>query len=296
MVSLIGILLALVAAIALACQAITIRLATREGRSNDVLLVVMIVNVVIFVPLVFLLIPSPTITPISFLAFVAAGIVGTVLGRAFFFAGIKRVGASRAEPIKASMPLHATLLAVIILREGVTSLHFAGVILIVLGIALVSWEGMATDRIDGKATDWHGLTLPLIAAFFFGLEPIFASIGLQEGTSLFVGLTIKTIAALSVFVLYLIWRDSLPGREDVFNEDFRWVVLAGLSSTGFLLAYYAGLSVSRVSIVVPIVQTSPLLVVAMSIVFLSRLERVTPKLIVSATIIVAGGIIVTLAG
>lgn len=291
-----GVALAIVAAIGLAGQALTIRLATRRGRSNDVLLVVMLVNVVVFVLLVVLFVSDPGVTIKSFFAFMAAGIVGTMLGRAFFYAGIKRAGASRAEPIKASMPLHATVLAFLLLGERVTRIQFVGVILIVVGVAFVSLTGPAVDhRVDEDAAR-VGLLFPLMAAFFFGLEPIFASVGLTAGTSVLVGLTIKTVGAFVVFLFYLAWRGEVPRPSGIPRGEVRWYVLAGLANTGFLLAYYAGLSISRVGVVVPITQMSPLLVMAASAVFLRKVETVTPRLVAGAVVIVTGGITVTLFG
>ncbi len=294
MASSLGVTLAAIAACCLAGQALTIRLATRQGRTVDILVVVMGVNVVVLVPLTVLFVPDPVLTPRSVAAFAAAGIVGTMLGRLCYYAGIKRIGASRAEPIKASMPLHATILAVLVLGEAVTGAGIIGVVLIVAGIALVSWEGRNAS-VDGD-TALVGLALPLAAAFMFALEPIFATIGLQEGTHALVGLTIKTIAALGVFVGYLAWQDSIPRPSDLPRGEVRWYVLAGVMSTSFLLAYYAGLSVSRVAIVVPIMQTSPLLVLLASAVLLQGVERVTPRLVLAATIVVVGAITVTLGG
>lgn len=111
-----------------------------------------------------------------------------------------------------------------------------------------------------------------------------------------VGVTIKSIAALVAFSLYLAWHGSLPRPADFPSGSVRWYVLAGLASAGFMLAYYAGLSVSRVSVVVPIMQTSPLLVVLASAVFLRRSEKVTPRLATAAAVIVAGAITVTYFG
>lgn len=291
-----GVLFAIVAACGLAGQALFVRLATRRGRVIDALLVVALVNAAVLVPLTLLLVPSPTLTPRVIGAFVAAGIVGTMLGRVFFFAGIKRVGASRAEPIKASMPLYATVLAVFLLGEHVSGPQWLGILLIVVGIAVVSWEGAAADRAGGKDVPWIGLLLPLLAAFCFGLEPIFASVGLEAGAEVLVGVSIKAITALVVFVSYLAWRGSLPRPSELPAGDVRWYVLAGLSSTVFLLSYYAGLAASRVSVVVPIMQTSPLLVVIVSALFLRQIETVTLRLVAAAGIIVAGGITVTLFG
>jgi len=296
MVSALGVGLALFAAAGLAGQSLAIRLATRRGLANDALLVVILVNVVVLVPLAAVLEPNPTVTPRSVVAFAFAGIVGTVIGRAFFYSGIKLVGASRAEPIKASMPLHATVLAVLVLGERATGPQFLGIVLMVVGIALVSWEGAASDRAAGVETSRLALSLPLFAAFFFGLEPILANVGFAEGTSVATGLAIKTIAALAAFLAYLRARGTVPRVWELPGDALKWSVVAGLANTGFLLAYYAGLEVSRVGVVVPIMQTSPLIVIAVSAVFLGRLERVTPRLVGAAAVIVAGGILVTLAG
>ena len=295
MIVLAGVAFAVLAALGLTGQTLSIRLATRQGRSADVLLVVILVNVAVFAPLVVLLEPNPTVTLRGVLAFAAAGVVGTMLGRAFFYSGIKRVGASRAEPVKATMPLFATVFAVALLAEPVTAAQVGGIVLIVGGIVLITWEGSAADRASGDGVPWIGLSFPLAGAVFFGLEPVFASVGLGEGMSVLVGLLIKSLSALLVYASYLRVRNALPAPSTFRTPDFRWYVLAGVASTGFLLAYYAGLSVSTVGVVVPIMQTSPLFVIAASALFLRDVETVTPRLVAAAAVIVAGGIVVTLA-
>ena len=114
------------------------------------------------------------------------------------------------------MPLHASVLAVLLLGERVTVPQFLGIVLIVVvGIALVSWEQTSTDRLEGIEMPWLGLSFPLAAALFFGLEPILTTIGFGEGISVPMDLAIKTAAALVVFVGYLAWHGTLPGRADV---------------------------------------------------------------------------------
>lgn len=292
----VGVVLAVLAAVGLAGQAITIRLATERGKPTDVLLVVMLVNVVVLLPLIPFVVSDYTITPWSVLAFGAAGIVGTILGRILFFSGIQRVGANRAEAIKGSMPLHATVLAIVLLGEHVSGLQLGGIALIVVGIALMSLEGRANTTGDGEPVSQAALALPLLAAVFYGLEPIFATVGLQAGTDVLVGLAIKTVTAFVAYLAYLRWRNQVPSVAELRAGRIQWYLLAGLANTGFLLAYYAGLSVSRVSVVVPIMYTSPFLVILLSAIFLRRLETVTPRLIVAASVIVAGGITVTLTG
>lgn len=291
-----GVVFGIIAAVCLAGQAITVRLATRRGRTVDVLFVVLLMNTVILVPLALLLVPTPNVTSTAIMAFVAAGLLSTVIARGCFYAGIKRIGASRAEPIKASMPLHATILAVLLLGETVTTAQFAGVVLIVVGVVLVSREGALADRATGEAIPLVGMALPLIGAFFYGLEPTLATIGLREGTPVLVGVALKSAAGAVFFIAYLAWRDSIPRPSDLPAGDLRWYVLAGLASTAFTLVFYMGLSVSRVVVVVPLMQTSPLIVTAALAVFVRDLERVPPRLVAAAGVVAAGAITVTLTG
>lgn len=296
MVSALGVGLAVVAACCLAGQALTIRLASREGETKDILLVVMLFNTLVFVPLAFVVDPTPRVTVRGVLAFVGAGIVGTLIGRAFFYTGIKRVGASRAETIKASMPLHAAVLAVIVLGEAMTLGQFSGVVLIVVGIGLVTLEGASSTGDPNEPGSVIGLLFPLGAAFFFGLEPIFASVGFAEGMSVIVGLSIKSVIPLVLFAGFLGYRGQFPGYSELPTGSVRWFVLAGVASVGFLLAYYSGLHVSRVGVVVPIMQTSPLVVAAVSAVYLQDIERVTPRLLVASGIVVVGAVLVIVLG
>lgn len=290
-----GLALAIVAACCLAGQALSVRFATRRSGSEDVLLVALVINAAVFATLALALHPSPPLTPTSILAFVAAGVVSLMLGRAFYYAGIAQIGASRAEPIKASMPLFATVLAFLVLDETVTGVQFGGIVLVVLGIALLSWDGAAADRLAGESIPWFGLSLPLIGAFLLGLDPIFAVIGFREDTPILVGLAIKTVSATVAWAGYVAWRTATP-LGDLERADVSWFVLVGGTSSGFLLAYYAGIAVSRVGIVVPIMQTSPLLVLAVSAAFLGNVERVTPRLVLAACVVVIGAVAVTVGG
>lgn len=122
------------------------------------------------------------------------------------------------------------------------------------------------------------------------------SIGFDEGTPVLLGLAIKICVATALFVPYLTVRGSLRRPSDLPTGNLRWYVGAGLLSTGFQLSYYAGLHVSRVSVVVPIMQTSPLIVTLISMIAFRELETVTSRTAVAAGIVVVGAMTVTIAG
>ncbi|WP_132061557.1 DMT family transporter [Halorussus amylolyticus] len=290
----VGAALAAVAAVAVAVQSLSVRVGTDRGRTSDALVVVLFANVAAIIPAAAILYyPDYAITGRSVVAFVAAGLVGTLFGRIFYYTSIERIGASRSEPLKASQPLHATLVAVLVLGERVTAGHVAGILLIVAGVGLISWETARNDRANADDIPRFALALPLAAAFLFGIEPTLAKLGFAEGTPVLVGLAIKTAAATTGFLLYLRFKNDLPTVGDLRTSNTRWYLLAGAANTAFLLLYYVALSVSQVSVVVPIIQSSPLIVMILSFAFLSRLERVTWKLVAFASLVVLGAVVLT---
>lgn len=296
MVSVQEILLPLSGALALAVQALLLRLATREGRVTNVVLIVFLVNSLLLLPVVTVLwYPDYDLTRRSVIAFVGAGVIGTGLGRVALFTGIQRVGASRAEPVKASTPFFAAIIAVIVLGEQMTVEHLIGILLIVIGIGVISWE-QASGSNTAETGSALGLVFPLLAALCFAVEPVFAKTGLNEGTPFLVGLVVKLIAAMLGFVGYLRWQQALPTIDELRGNGLLWAVAAGLANTGFLVSFYASLSVAPVVLVVPIIQASPLFVVALSYVFLQDIEQVTGRLAAGVTVVVAGGVLVAVYG
>ena len=238
--------------------------------------------------------PIEDLTFRSLAAFTAAGLIGTMIGRAMHFEGIKRIGSSRAEPIKASQPLHASLIAVVVLGEIVTGGHLLAMVAIVVGIAVISYEHGRSEGDSGE-TSYVGLAFPFAAAFFYGIEPTFAKLGLAEGAAVLTGLSVKTVSAGIGFLLYLRWKKGLPHPRSFERAELPWLVGAGVANTIFLLGYYGALELEPVSLVVPLVQSSPLVVILLSVLFVSDdLERITWRLVVGALIAVAGAIGVTL--
>jgi len=290
-----GVLLALLAAVAAASQSLSIRYGTVESDTADALVVVIGINAVVLVPAAFLLgDPIADLNLRSVAAFTAAGLVGTLIGRAVYFEGIKRVGSSRAEPIKASQPLHATLIAVLVLGEVVTPGHMLAMVAIVAGIAIITYEHGRSSNGAGDAS-YVGVAFPFVAALFFGVEPTFAKLGFAEGAAVLTGLTVKTLTAGVGFVGYLWWKRGLPRPRDFDRRELPWHVAAGVANTVFMLGYYSALELERVSVVVPLVQSSPLLVILLSMLFVSDdLERITPRLVAGALVAVTGAIGVTL--
>lgn len=294
-----GVILGLGAAIMNALQSICIRKGTDTGRANHGVLVVMLTNVVILGPAVLLYYyPEYHITPTAVLSFAAAGLLGTMLGRAFMYTSIEQIGVSRTVPVVAGNALVATILGVIFLGESFTIRHGMGIVLIVLGVATIAWEtSQETDAVVSRSKTIFALALPIGAAVAYGAEPIFANYGFAAGMPAAIGLVFKTVAATIGFTGYLAWRRVLPGPAVFRAPNTRWFILAGLANTLFLLGYYGALSIGTVNVVVPLVTTNTLWAVLLSAVAMpDRLETVTWRLWTAAIVVVTGVILVTLTG
>lgn len=296
MVEVVGVALSAVAALALGTTSILVRLGTQEGDSRDVVVYTFAMNLLLAVPVAAVYYyPDYGLTPRAVVAFALAGLTGTLCGRVLFYRSIQELGASRTEPVKATQPLHAAVVAALVLGEVLTLANLAGILLIIVGLAVVSREIVAGDGHVGEVSPVL-LVVPLGAAFFFGIEPTFAKLGFAEGTPVLVGLVVKVAAAAAGMLLYLRFKGAAvtlsPSSLDPRTR--RWVLFAGVTNTGFLFAYYAALAIAPVVMVVPIVQMSPLVVAVLSLLFLPRVERVTARLVGAAGLIVAGGIVVTL--
>lgn len=295
MVAVLGVGLAVVAAIGLTGQAVVLRLATREGRTADALVVGYVINVAVILPAaLFVYYPDYRLTPVSVAAFVGAGVAGSLLGRGCHYTAISRVGASRAEAVKGSQSLHAAVIAAVLLGEHLSPLHLGAILLVVVGLVLLATERVS-DPVSGEALTLRSYAYPVAGAIFFGLQPAVAKLGLAEGTPVLVGLSISLVAAGVGYVGFLRARNALPTVEGV-RPHLPGFALAGVGATLFMLAFYASLAVAPVNVVVPIIQSSPILIVGTSAVLLRKQELITPRLLAAVAVVVAGAIGVTLLG
>lgn len=295
-----GVLLASVGAVGFAGQFLFVRLGTEAGDVADGVLVVLICNLALLTPPVLVLYSPPYVdlfTPYSVLSFGAAGIAGMFVARLLTFKSIQEIGANLTSPVIASNVFFATIFAVVFLEERLTAVHFAGIVLIVAGIAVVSWETAAASGPERSIRETGAtLVVPLVAAACIGIEPIFISMGLAAGTPTLPGIVVMAGVATVGFVGYLRWTGSLRPIP-VRSSSTAWFVAGGVSTTVGFVAYFAALEVAPVVLVMPLLQLTPLIVVGCSVLFLPRrLERVTWRVGASAAVVVVGATLVSLSG
>lgn len=289
--SLAGISLGIAAAFTLAANSLCVRIGTERGRVIDVLSVVFVVNVVIAVPLLLIFeYPDLHVSVPALVAFMAAGLVGQLVARSTKYLGIQRIGASRTQPITALNVLVASVLAIWFLGETTSAVHLAGIVIAVGGVTVISWETARDNPLDLSRRDLAtGLVLPGIAALLYGSEPVLARFGLVGGTSFLVGFAISATTALVAVASYRVVRRDVPSLAALRLGPFEWYLAAGVTNSLFTLLYFAGLSIAPVTVVYAMIPLNVLFVLALSVLFVPTwLERVTWKLAVASSVVVAG--------
>ena len=294
----VGIAFGILAGISIASMAIFVRMATRKGGDAFTAVIVsLVLNLVIIIPAVAVIYyPEYGITLRSCLAFIGAGMTGTLVGRVLYFEGIGRVGASRADAIKAPMPIFATMTAIVVLGENPITLHILAIVAVVVGVWIISSEMVTQRGISGANVGKVGdIIYPLGAAIFFGFEPIFARIGVLEGTPAQVGVSIKILIAAVGFLLYFAWKKEFPDVKKFLEnrETAKWYILAGLANTAMMIFYYAAIEKAPVIFVVPFLQTSPLFVVIFSYIWIQDIERVSWRLVLGVLVMICAAVTIT---
>lgn len=297
--SLLGVSLATLAAVMWAIQYLCVRVGTDDGAVTDAVLVTLCCNVALVVPLVLVVYPgsyAALFTSTSIVAFAAAGFAGSLLARLLMYESVDLIGASRTAPIVSSNVFFATVLAVVFLDETLTIAHFVGIVCIVGGVVVLSWETASSEPDQSLRDVGLSLSLPVAAAAAVGAEPIFVAIGLAEGTPPLPGVMVMAVTATLGFVAYLVMV-RVPVRVPLRSPALGWYVGAGISSTIALVTYFAALQVAPVVVVVPLLQTTPLVVAVLSALFLpQRLEQVTVSVVAASVVVVLGAILVSLSG
>lgn len=293
-----GIVLSIVGALLWASQYLFVRVGMRKGSVMGAVFAALLVNLAIVLPIgVVHHYPDFGLTVTAAAAFALAGLSSGLFGRIFQYRSTEVIGASRTSPVVAASGLVSVVLAVALLGESLTIPHLIGVLLIVGGVVLISLE-TATDestRPSSRRDSFVLFGLPLLAAVFYGIEPVLVRVGLESGTPLLVGMSIAVVTSFVGFTGYARLSKPITFELDAHRPALWWYLGAGFTGTISYLAYFAALGVAPVVVVMPIFQSVPLIVIALSVVFMpASLERVTRRVASAAAIVVVGATLVSL--
>jgi drug/metabolite transporter, DME family len=216
------------------------------------------------------------------LIFVAVGLLVPGVTRVLSFRGIRTMGSSITSTIVNTTPMFSTLLAIGLLGERPGALVLLGVVLTVGGLITVSW---VDSRSDYKKSE---LIFPFLCALIFSLKDVTVRWALAAGD----GQPIFSagIAALtSTIQIFLITRYAQGERFLLPSWPVaRWFVWSGIFTGGSFLFMYLALSMERVTIVAPLINSYAVFVLLLTPFMARQIESVTAQKIAGALLVVAG--------
>ncbi len=246
--------------------------------------------------------------------FLLAGFMNPFLFVAFYFVGIQRIGVARSAPIKGTAPIYAVVFAAGVLGERLSGVQYFGIAMVVGGIIFISAEGWAGERGAGSGDSKSGsvggggrggsgpaagrprkldFLFPLLAGVSGGVASVLFKLSMQKLPSPMVGVWLGTVVALLLFPILAFFFPK-EQRYRASRRAYPWLIGNGVAISAAMYTLILSVGLGEVAIAFTLVQTSPLLVIAMSAIFLRKLERVTPRIIFGAILTVSGGVLVSL--
>jgi drug/metabolite transporter (DMT)-like permease len=288
----IGIVLALLSAMAFGFSQVLVRRKLDESNFFFISLAITIMGNIILWPIALILTNLRTINFEGVLFFVVAGLLAPAIVRLIYFKGMEAVGVSANASVFATYPMYSSLLAVLILGEVLVAENWIGIICVIVGIVYME-RNLSNSETRSKKTPRKGFVFPLIASLTFAFSQIVRKQGLNIYNEPLLGVAIGYSSALLLYILLLVFSNPAGGSK-FSGEDLRLFWKPGLGiSLAWLLSFLA-LSQESVSIIAPLLQTELLFVLFFGYIFLRKIEDITFKLIISALLIVTGVILVSI--
>jgi uncharacterized membrane protein len=277
-------LLAILTAFLWAIGAICARKGLESSNATSATLIRLAIGFAIYWALIILFIPLDSFASEAVIYHIIAGVLAGFIGMQLSYISMTRYGVSKSSTVLSTQSVFSSFAAVLILGEILTLPIGVGTILIILGVALLSFnrneKGGWLDR---------RLIFPLATAFFYGIASIPTKIGVDITNSPILGATIESSTSLIVIVLYIFLSKQ---KLSLNRQSFTYFSLGGvIGSIAFLCLLYA-FSIGNLVTVVPLFSISPLFTILLAYFLLGGLEKITVKLIVSAILVVIGSAII----
>lgn len=146
--------------------------------------------------------------PTAVLCFVGAGVTADFGARFCLYGTTARLGAARASGFRVLAPLVSIVGGIVVFREELSLVSIGGLGVILLGLAIVTWDQASLARVHGEsvsgAPSWRrvrvGIGFGIAAAMLFGFGDMFRKAGVSEGGDIVAGTLITAATAMSIYV------------------------------------------------------------------------------------------------
>lgn len=132
------------------------------------------------------------------------------------------------------------------------------------------------------------------AALAYGISAIFIKQGVSGMAPPLVGAVLSLFAG--TLALTIIGARNLTPKLIQDKKAIGFLFLSGFANSLGLLSSYFALTMNPVVIVVPLQSTHPLFILLWGFLFLGRMEKITPRLILGSVLVVSGVALITIGG
>jgi drug/metabolite transporter (DMT)-like permease len=218
--------------------------------------------------------------------FLVTGLFAPGISQILFTRAVGVIGPSRTAILVGVSPVLSAALAVSFLGEPVHAALVAGTLLVVVGGTLLVRERGRPDELLSI-----GIGLGLSAALLFAVRDNLVRWA-ARGNDVpgFVAATASLVTASLVILLVVALR---PGVRTRIERATRPFLLSGLVYGGSYVCLYSAFDRGRVTVIAPLVATESLWAVVLSIAVLRRSERIGPRLLLAAALVVGGGALIS---
>ena len=281
-------IIAIFSAMGWAGDAVFVRLGTRKSN----IFAAMLISYAVSIALVWIYLLATTsldfLRSPAMVFFLISGCLQPLFARALYYEGFSRIGVARAGPLRGAEPFFATAIAVTLLHEHPTLPVYIGTVLIVASVWVIS------SRDSGQAK-WRlrDAGFPLGAALVSAISQTLRKQGLKILPNPFVATATVTSTSL-VWLLIFVCTTKRTHLLRMKRESLVFFVCASLIACSAQLSNFVALARGDLSVIIPLLNTTPLFNVVFSALFLRNVETVTPRIVFGAIVMVAGVVLITL--
>jgi uncharacterized membrane protein len=280
-------LIAIFSAMAWAGDSILVRLGLRKSNIFPAMLVSYGISVVCIWTYLLITTPLDFLTSRAMGYFLLSGCLQPLFARALYYEALTRMGVSRAGPLRGAEPLFAAAIAVTVLHEQPSIPVYMGTLLIVGSIWTIS-SGQS-ERSNWRFVD---ILFPLGAALVSAISQTLRKQGLNILPNPFVAAGTVTSVTLILFLLFLL-ATKRTAKLRMERESFFYFFVAALVAMMAQVSNFIAVGGADLSVIIPLLNTTPLFTVLFSSLFLRSMETITPQIILGAILMVAGVVIIT---
>jgi drug/metabolite transporter, DME family len=285
-----GIILALLSAVASAFSVVWVRKYSDRSSALNVSIIITIVGLVFLWPLALTVTDFGYYDPLALVLFAIGGILSPGLVRLLYYEGLKRVGVQVNSSVYAAYPLYSALLAVLFLGEILSAWNVFGIFAIIGGVILIEM-GPRSHGLNAEHK-WRSLVFPILGGVVLGISAIVRKAALDIWHAPVLGVAVAYVFSMVPYFMILLY--SKPIRQSLaLKQSFRWFWIPGIGqAVSWMLAFVAFIF-EKVSIVTPLLAVEPLFVVFFAYFAIRGIERITPQLVISMVLTVIGIILVS---